>query len=277
MEWVIVCPDRIKDVFSHLILSFQYELKITSNIYDINDIFKLINKKVILFGAQELCKYSEYSSFLLFNDVYLYNTEQLYSKVWDYMVYTSIKIKEWLDYSLKNIEYLKQNNFPIKTKHIYFGYSEALEIPLNKELNKTTITFFGTHHERRYNLCNMLQNKLPNIEVKYNTSGNLYKEVYDDYISRNMIYLNIHYYIPSILEIVRIVPLLCQGHLVITEKSNDEHLDNIFEPYVIWFEDIIDNITLLEDKIKNHDNEKLKEKFKSELNFKNLLKSFNLI
>jgi hypothetical protein len=238
---------------------------------------KLMNKKVILFGAQELCKYREYSSFLLFNDVYLYNTEQLQSKAWDYMIYTSLKVREWWDYSLTNIEYLQGNNFPVKTKHIYFGYSEVLEVPLSKDLNKTSITFFGTHHERRYDLCNTLQNKLTNIEVKYNTSGNLYKEVYDDYISRNMIYLNIHYYVPSILEIVRIVPLLCQGHLVITEKSNDKNLDTLFEPYVIWFEDIIDNISLLEDKIKNHDNKKLKDKFKTELNFKKLLESFNLI
>jgi hypothetical protein len=41
MEWVIVCPERIKDVFRHLILSFQYELKITECIYDINNIFKI--------------------------------------------------------------------------------------------------------------------------------------------------------------------------------------------------------------------------------------------
>ena len=68
-----------------------------------------MNKKVILFGAQELCKYREYSSFLLFNDIYLYNTEQLQSSSWDYMIYGSLKVKEWWDYSLKNIDYLKQN------------------------------------------------------------------------------------------------------------------------------------------------------------------------
>jgi len=219
----------------------------------------------------------ELKNYANITNIHLYNTEQLQSKSWDYMVYTSLKVREWWDYSLTNIEYLKQNNFPVKTKHIYFCYSEVLEVPLSKDLNKTSITFFGTHHERRYNLCNTLQNNFSNIEVKYNTSGNLYKEVYDDYISRNMIYLNIHYYVPSILEIVRIVPLLCQGHLVITEKSDDKNLDNLFEPYVVWFEDIINNISLLEDKIKNHDNQKLKDKFKNELNFKNLLKSFNLI
>ena len=47
MEWVIVCPERIKEVFRHLIISFQYELKIRSSLYDIKDMFKLMNKKVI--------------------------------------------------------------------------------------------------------------------------------------------------------------------------------------------------------------------------------------
>ncbi len=278
MEWCIVCPERIKDVFRHIILAFQHELKIINIIYDTNDIFKLMNKNIILFGAQELCKYYEYSSFLLFNDIYLYNTEQLQSTAWDYMILKSLRIKEWWDYSIVNINYLQKYNISLKTKHIYFGYSDSLVLPLKGNLNKTSITFFGTHHDRRFNLCHTLQSKLSNnITVKYNTSGNLYKEVYDNYISSNIIYLNIHYYTPSILEIIRIVPLLCQGHLVITEHSDDQHLDNIFNPYVVWSEDIIDNIPLLEDKIKNHDNKKLQEKFKNELNFKNILKSHNLI
>jgi hypothetical protein len=63
-----------------------------------NLVYRLINKKVILFGAQELCKYHEYITVLLFNDVYLYNTEQLQSRSWDYMIYRSLKIKEWWDY-----------------------------------------------------------------------------------------------------------------------------------------------------------------------------------
>lgn len=259
MEWVIVCPDRIKDVFRHLILAFQYELKISSILYDVNNIFKLINKKIILFGAQELCKYHEYSSFLLFNDVFLYNTEQLQSKVWDYMVYSSLKVKEWWDYSRINIEYLETNNF-FNVKHIPFSYSKVLEVPLHEVLNKSTITFFGTHHPRRWDICNNLQ-KILDLEVKYNTSGNLIKEVYDDYISKNCIYLNIHYYVPSILEVVRLVPLLCQGHLVISEKSDDQYLNNMFSPYVIWLEDIKDKEWLM-DKIEKHDNKELKERFK---------------
>jgi hypothetical protein len=269
-DWIIVCPDRIKNVFSHLIMCFEYSIR-TTTIYNVEDILKTTNKKVILLGAQELCKYKEYSFFLFSNEVYLYNTEQLQSRNWDYMIVKSFNIKQWWDYSLVNIEYLKENCFPVDIKHIYFGYSPILELPLKEELNKNIITFFGTHHERRYALCNKLQENLikkgSNIIVKYNTSGELYKDLYDNYISSHMIYLNVHYYTPSILEIVRIVPLLCQGHLVITEHSDDKQLDAMFNPYVIWLEDVLENIDILLDRIKTHDNKKLKEEFKNNLEF----------
>jgi hypothetical protein len=278
----IVCPQRIFDVFRHLIISFQEELEIEKIIVDNHHIFTLKNKNIILFGAQELCKFQDYIPFLRYNNVYLYNTEQLPSNNWDYMINMSKDyIKEWWDYSTVNINYLK-DKMDIRTKYIYFGYSKALDIQPIFPLDKSTITFFGTHNQRRWDICSEFYEKIKphNITLKYNASGKLINEVYDDYISRHCIFFNVHYYTPSILEIVRIVPLLSQGHLVISEHSNDEELDNLFSPYIIWYEDIKDNIPLLLHKIKTHDNEKLKNEFKSNLNFNTILKNsnvFNLI
>ena len=45
---------------------------------------------------------------------------------------------------------------------------------------------------------------------------------------------------------------------------------------IIWYEDIKDNIPLLLHKIETHDNEKLKNEFKSNLNFNQVLKNFNI-
>jgi hypothetical protein len=186
-------------------------------------------------------------------------------------------IKEWWDYSNININYLK-DKVDKPSKHIYFGYSKSLDISPIFPLDKSIITFFGTHNKRRWDICSEFYEKLKpyNITLKYNASGKLINEVYDDYISRHCIYFNVHYYIPSILEIVRLVPLLSQGHLVISEHSNDEELDDLFSPYIIWYEDIRENIPLLIQKIKNHDNEKLKNEFKLNLNFNNILKNFNI-
>ncbi len=274
----IVCPQRIFDVFRHIIISFQEELDIENLIIDNQHIFSLKNQHIILFGAQELCKFPEYISFLRHNNVYLYNTEQLPSNNWDYMVNVSKdSIKEWWDYSNINIDYLKDKlNKPVK--HIYFGYSRALEISPILPLKKDTITFFGTHNERRWNICSEFYEKLKpyNINLKYNASGKLINEVYDDYISRHSIFFNVHYYTPSILEIVRIVPLLSQGHLVISEHSDDKELDDLFSPYIIWYEDIRDNIPLLIHKIQIHDNNKLKNEFKSNLSFNQVLKNSNI-
>jgi hypothetical protein len=102
-------------------------------------------------------------------------------------------------------------------------------------------------------------------------------ESYDEFVKENMVYLNIHYYIPSILEIVRITPLLSQGHLVISERSNDEYLDRLFSPYIVWIEHLYlpdgsINVPYLLYIINNHDNNKLRESFKK-LNFKNILTS----
>jgi hypothetical protein len=274
----IVCPQRIFDVFRHLIISFQEELEIEKIIVDNHHIFPLKNKNIILFGAQELCKFQDYIHFLRHNNVYLYNTEQLPSNNWDYMINMSKDyIKEWWDYSTVNINYLK-DKADIPTKYIYFGYSKALDIQPIFPLKKDTITFFGTHNQRRWDICSELYEKIKpyNITLKYNASGKLVNEVYDNYISRNCIYFNVHYYVPSILEIVRIVPLLSQGHLVISEHSNDEELDNLFSPYIIWYEDIRDNIPLLLQKIQNHDNQKLKNEFKTNLNFNKVLKNSNV-
>jgi len=275
----IVCPQRIVDVFRHLIISFQEELDIPENIVIENShIFSLKNQTIILFGAQELCKFKEYIPFLRQNNVYLYNTEQLPSTIWDYMIDMSKDyIKEWWDYSTVNINYLKDKlNKP--TKHMYFCYSKALNLYPLYPLDKSVITFFGTHSQRRWDICSEFYEKLKpyDVSLKYNSSGKLINNIYDDYISRHCIYFNVHYYVPSILEIVRIVPLLSQGHLVISEHSNDEELDNLFSPYIIWYEDIRDNIPLLIEKIKTHDNEKLKNEFKLNLNFNKILKDSNV-
>ena len=149
----IVCPERIFDVFRHLIISFQEELDLDNLIIDNQHIFSLKNQNIILFGAQELCKFPEYISFLRLNNVYLYNTEQLPSNNWDYMINVSKDhIKEWWDYSNINIDYLKDKlNKPFK--HLYFCYSNALDLQPISPLKKDTITFFGTHNERRWNIC----------------------------------------------------------------------------------------------------------------------------
>lgn len=273
----IVCPQRIRDVFRHLIISFQAELEIENVIFDVSAILSLANQDVILFGAQELCKYIEYVSFLKSNNVYLYNTEQLPSTKWDYMINASKDhITEWWDYSNINIEYLK-HRLCKPAKHIYFCYSKAMDISPSLPLKKDTITFFGTHNERRKNICCEFDEKLKpyNITLNCDFSGKLMNEAYDDYISKHCIFFNVHYYSPSILEIVRIVPLLSQGHLVISEHSEDKELDDLFSPYITWYEDIKDDIPSLIRKIESHDNEKLKNEFTSSLPFSQVLKKSN--
>jgi hypothetical protein len=304
INFILCCYSDIFYFFEHIIKAFQYEfnqLNISCEICtDINIFLNRDNcnnnSYYILFGGQNICQHPNFNSFLKNNKVIIYNTEQLQSMRWDYFIHSVVEnCYEWWDYSNLNIRYLTnkigRNKLAngLKIKHIYFGYSKCLELlsvddfdsnlTKTQKLNKDKILFFGTYHERRREICEKLNSKLincsnngsNNLTVEFDVSHTIKGEKYNQIVSANMIYLNLHFYIPSILEIVRIVPLLCQGHLVITERSDDKEMDELFSPYVIWLDEVIDDIDYLKKVIENHDNNRCKEKFSKEINFREIL------
>jgi hypothetical protein len=99
---------------------------------------------------------------------------------------------------------------------------------------------------------------------------NKYNEEYDEMITTYGVYLNLHFYDPSILEIVRLVPLLAQGHLVISEKSADQHLDQMFAPFVVWLDEIQD-YKHLKEIIQQHDPIELQQRFQQTFAFQQFL------
>jgi hypothetical protein len=286
----ICCYNKVIHYFIHIIDCILYELnllnKSCSFSSNLDEFLLFSNKTIILFGGHNILYNSNFSSFLKNNNVYIFNTEQLQSQKWNYFI-EGVKndIAGWIDYSNLNLRYLKQFGLSKdkRVKHIYFGYSKCLSlIKDNSNLNKTNIIFYGCHHDRRKQICDKLNVKLKekglNLNVIYDTSNSIVGDKYNNVINENMIYLNIHYYIPSILEIVRIVPLLSNGHLVITERSDDKEMDELFSPYVVWLDDVINNIEYLNEIINKHDNKKLQKAFSENVKFniKNLVEEFNL-
>lgn len=264
MYYTILCPSNIHRYFHHVIHLFQHELKIKDTIIqEPMMLFRRKNQNLIVFGIQELCKYDGYDTFLRHNRIIVYNTEQLPSNRWNYMI--STRIHEWWDYSYMNIEYLKRYGYTVPTKLIFPSYSECMRLPLNLPLDRQKITLFGTYHIRRKEWCQRLQSMLPEFEIVYKQDGVFYQK-YNEFVSSHMIYLNIHYYEPSILEVVRIFPLLCQGHLVFSERSDDKHLDDIYSPHLVWLDDGI-TAEQIRTKILNHDNETCRKAFENSLLF----------
>jgi len=262
----LVCPQDTFKYFKHVIISLSYELineDLQAELLSIDTLQEIQTKRndiLIFFGFQRFLRDTPSENVMnIFANNYtiVYNFEQLQSGNWDYLLKIIPFINQWWDYSLINIEYIKKKSISCIFKYIPFGYSKILEMPLSDDLDDKTLTLFGTYHPRRENLCRQLQSILPTHTVVFNHSDSLFYQDYDTFVCSHSLYLNFHYYTPSILEIVRLVPLLTQGHLVISERSDDLNLDKLFEPYVIW----LDQVNT--EKINTHNSSLLRDQFKT--------------
>ena len=136
---------------------------------------------------------------------------------------------------------------------------------LEKNLFNQTI---DSMKELNMNSANLMQNYLPNACTDitgFGLIGHLLEMTKNSNVSAEINYeniclhakfsLNIHYYKgKSILEVSRIIPLICRGIIVITEKSDDIFYDEIFKDICIFVDfDDINNITNI---IKNFSKEK---------------------
>jgi hypothetical protein len=183
-----------------------------------------------------------------------YNYEQFTTdKIWHPKVFMNFKNAELVfDYSLENIKILKKYN--INAHFLPLGYHKSMEYDNNNDNNDKTIDFFFTgsvNNYRHYKLLYPLKNiyydyKDRFIIYSYNCWGNDLKKI----CSNTKIGLNIHYNSGNcILEIARIIILLANKVLVISEYSSDKWYDNKYKPIINFFENVnysIDCINLLQ-------------------------------
>lgn len=166
----------------------------------------------------------------------VYNFEQLITnRMWDKSFYKKLQnaLYVW-DYSLENVNHLKK--YEIEAIHVPLGYCPSFEFEKNKNRN-IDILFLGTMNN--YRLLNLLditlKTKLKNEFAKLICEENCFGKKYEDYIGRSKIGLNMHFYNgPTILEVTRIIPMVINGCLVISEKSNDEYYDKMLKDIVIF-------------------------------------------
>lgn len=136
------------------------------------------------------------------------------------------------DYSLLNVEFLNERK--IKSYYIPFGYSPALENhqEYEKEGNeRNNVLFFGSGSERREKIVRSIRDS--NINITYHQC--VFGPEYWRAVKNSKIVLNIHYYTNNfILEQSRIVPLVANKKLVISEYSNDITMDEQFKNYIVF-------------------------------------------
>ena len=156
-----------------------------------------------------------------------YNFEQLITtKVWEPIFFQNLaKAEIVFDYSLENIKELEKYN--IKAHFLPLGYSKNMEYNDNDNFEKTVdFSFCGSINNSRYDqlktLISIYGKKKDKLVISNNYWGNDLKQLY----KKTKIGLNIHYYSgKTILEVHRILPLIANKILVISDKSDDPWYD----------------------------------------------------
>tara|TARA_B100000524_G_C23599333_1_gene352003 strand:+ start:144 stop:935 length:792 start_codon:yes stop_codon:yes gene_type:complete len=202
-------------------------------------------------------KLDEVNIFIIFNfnnikylpkNFIIYNFEQLCSsKNINESYYEKCKhAKVIFDYSVNNIKVYESKN--LNCYHLPFGWTPVIE-PINIinfDNKNIDLIFLGNINKRRLEI-------IKNFDIYH--SDKCFESNYENICSHAKFSLNIHYYKgESILEVSRIIPLICRGIIVITEKSDDIFYDDIFKDICIFVD--FDDINNIKNIIKNFSKEK---------------------
>ena len=169
-----------------------------------------------------------------------YNFEQLITtKVWEPIFFQNLaKAEIVFDYSLENIKELEKYN--IKAHFLPLGYSKNMENDktFDKTVDKTVdFSFLGSINNSRYDklktLITIYGKKKDKLVISNNYWGDDLKQLY----KKTKIGLNIHYYSgKTILEVHRILPLIANKILVISDKSDDPWYDEKYSNLINFIE-----------------------------------------
>jgi hypothetical protein len=175
------------------------------------------------------------------NKYIIYQLEQVKQSNWINKLYLK-RIENslfTLDYSLYNYKTFEKNFETKYYKKIYY-----FPIPIKKKLISSNnleiiydLLFFGNMNKRRTDICNILKSKYNLIIVNDLFGNDLYKV-----IMKSKIILNIHFYKNAILETARINDVLRFNKVIISEKSCDNEIMELYNN-IIYSEEIKDDLS----------------------------------
>jgi hypothetical protein len=203
-----------------------------------------------------------------------WNLEQLTTdKNWSPLLWERFRgaVELW-DYSLENIKVHQSHGN--NALHVPYAYTLSLSyFPIIYDYSKNPkdvdMFLLGYMNERR----NSFVERIPD-RSKIVLSGDYYDENYATLCRRTKVGLNLHYYGgKTILEIHRILPMIANNLLVITQTSDDKWLDDIFAPIVEYFDE--NNFLEVYNRILTMDENSYQKK--AEQNLKYLQKEYNML
>jgi hypothetical protein len=202
------------------------------------------------------------------NKYIIYQLEQVEQSKWINKLY--LKRIEYslftLDYSLYNYKTFEkkfEKKYNKKIYHFPIPIINKFIISNNIEINYDLL-FFGNLNKRRTDICNILKDKYNILVVNDLFGYELYKV-----IMKSKIILNIHYYINAVLETARINDVLRFNKVIISEKSCDNDVMELYNNIIFCEEidDDLDNIDKLYDLI---------DYYLIDINYKTILENNNL-
>ena len=135
------------------------------------------------------------------------------------------------------------------------------------------IVFLGSINKNRLNVITDISLRNPKANIYIHNK--CFKDDFEKVTCSSKVGINIHYYEgKTILELTRIIPLICAGVIVVSERSNDIFYDKIFNK-LIKFCKREDIAKVVKEEIYKYDIDKAlkkKKKLKKILNFENILK-----
>lgn len=139
------------------------------------------------------------------------------------------KFKVW-DYSLRNIERLKQSFGVGDVTHVPLGYVPQMTV-INPDYPKDIdVLLYGCPNSRRKAVIDALRAHGVNALLACHVFGKLR----DGLIARSHLVLNVHFYYPGILEVVRLSYLLANRVPVISELNADTEAPDGYEAACIY-------------------------------------------
>lgn len=164
--------------------------------------------------------------------------EQLCSK-WFNPSYLSVlsKARRVWEFSYRNRDYLNSKGIlcdytgtrvPLD---VFYPNSLSMRIHFCPRSKDVDVLFYGARCSRRTSLEERLKKSGLITEFRY---YDLFREEREELISRAKVVLNIHYWPSSSLETHRVEYLCSRGKCVLSEKSSDDALDDVFSDGVFF-------------------------------------------
>jgi hypothetical protein len=150
----------------------------------------------------------------------IYNMEPLHddSPLWDIGYMETLKNCHVIDYSKKNVEYLKGSG--VEAFHMPYGHHDGLVKGISAEKDIDVLFIGSVHFDRRRKLLDTLAKHFGVMAVT-DTYGNELDRV----MSRAKLHINVHHMENQQLQVVRLNYLIANGCNVVSEYGCEQEVN----------------------------------------------------